>query len=148
MLADTFENLLVEYPMGAGLGRWGMMRSYFGDESNLDSPLIWAEIQFAAWALDGGLILIGLYSLAIYRALSRLGRATLVHRSVTVRQWGAVILMLSAGPIALLFSYCPFYSQMGMQFWLLIGAFDGMEQGERATWPEASSRGRRPLHAR
>ena len=38
--------------------------------------------------------------------------------------------MLSAGPIASLFSYCPFYSQMGMQFWLLIGAFEGVAQGE------------------
>ncbi len=38
--------------------------------------------------------------------------------------------MLSAGPIAFMFSYTPFNSQMGMQFWLLIGAFEGLAQGE------------------
>ena len=38
--------------------------------------------------------------------------------------------MLSAGPIAFTFSYCPFHGQMGMQFWLLIGAFEGLAQGE------------------
>jgi hypothetical protein len=47
-----------------------------------------------------------------------------------LRQWAPVIIMLSAGPIALLFSYTPFYSQGGIQFWLLIGAFEGVAQGE------------------
>jgi hypothetical protein len=63
-------------------------------------------------------------------AVQRLVRLSLWHRSLQMRQWGAVIVMLSAGPVALLFSYCPFYSQMGMQFWLLIGAFEGLAQGE------------------
>ena len=39
--------------------------------------------------------------------------------------------MLSAAPIALLFKYCPFNSQMGIQFWFLIGAFEGLIQGKR-----------------
>ena len=60
-----------------------------------------------------------------------------------LRQWGAVIVMLSAGPIALLFSYCPFNSQMGMQFWLLIGAFEGLAQGEEGQ-ASPSSPGQRP----
>jgi len=57
----VLQRLLSQYPVGAGLGRWGMMRAYFGDESNLDSPPIWAELQPNAWILDGGLMLLLFY---------------------------------------------------------------------------------------
>jgi hypothetical protein len=130
MVAGAFDTLLVDYPFGAGLGRWGMMRTYFGNESNFDSPLIWAEVQFAAWVLDGGIVLLSLYVVALTVAVQRPVRLSLFHRSSQLRQWAAVIVMLSAGPIATLFSYCPFSSQTGMQFWLLIGAFEGLAQGE------------------
>ena len=55
MVTGAFDTFLVDYPLGAGLGRWGMMRTYFGNENNFDSPLIWAEVQFAAWVLDKGI---------------------------------------------------------------------------------------------
>jgi hypothetical protein len=130
MVTDAFDTLLVNHPLGAGLGRWGMMRAYFGNENNLDSPGIWAEVQFQAWVLDGGFVLLSLYLVALAIAVQRLIRLSLLHPSLQLRQWGAVIIMLSAGPIAFMFSYCPFNSQMGMQFWLLIGAFEGLEQAE------------------
>ena len=130
MVTDAFDTLLVDYPLGAGLGRWGMMRAYFGDESNVDSPVIWSEVQFSSWVLDGGIVLLSLYLIALVVAVQRLIRLSLLHPSSQLRQWGAVIVMLSAGPIAFMFSYCPFHSQMGMQFWLLIGAFEGLAQGE------------------
>ena len=38
MITEAFDTTLLEYPLGAGLGRWGMMRRYFGNESNTDSP--------------------------------------------------------------------------------------------------------------
>ena len=50
-LEYAFSNLLVNYPFGAGLARWGMMRANFGDESNANSPMIWAELQPNAWIL-------------------------------------------------------------------------------------------------
>lgn len=130
MVTDAFDTLLVEHPLGAGLGRWGMMRKYFGNENNLDSPEIWAEVQFPAWVLDGGIVLLSLYLIALTVAVQRLVRLSLWHRSWQLRQWGGVIAMFSAGPILFLFSYCPFYSQMGMEFWFLIGAFEGLAQGE------------------
>jgi hypothetical protein len=130
MLTSTWETLLVDYPLGAGLGRWGMMRTYFGDESNVDSPPLYAEVQFPAWAIDGGYVMLLLYPLALILAIARLLHCTLFHPSPRIRQWGAVIVMLSAGPIALTFSYTPFNSQIGMQFWLLIGAFEGLVNGE------------------
>ena len=144
MVTNAFDTLLVDYPLGAGLGRWGMMRSYFGDENNRDSPEIWAEVQFSSWVLDGGFVLLALYLIALVVAIRRLIRSSLSHPSC-LRHWGAVILMLSAGPIALMFSYCPFNSQIGMQFWLLIGAFEGLAQGEEETgWPRHGIRGDDP----
>ena len=133
MVTNAFDTLLFDYPLGAGLGRWGMMRRYFGNEYNSESPEIWAEVQFVAWVLDGGVVLLTLYLVALAIAIYIVLRASLGHRSILLRKWGAVILMLSAGPIALLFSYCPFNSQVGMQFWLLIGAFrrPAQRRGER-----------------
>ena len=43
--------------LGAGLGRWGMMRYYFGNPWSRHSAALWAELQFPAWILDGGIIL-------------------------------------------------------------------------------------------
>jgi hypothetical protein len=129
MVVGAFDTTLIEFPLGAGLGRWGMMRKYFGTENNVDSPEIWAEVQFVAWVLDGGAVLLALYLIALTAAIQRMIRSSFWHHSMQLRQWGAVVIMLSAGPIAFLFSYCPFYSQMGMTFWLLIGAFEGLVQG-------------------
>jgi len=93
--------------------------------------MMWSEVQFASWVLDGGIVLLSLYLIALAVAVVRVVRLCLFHHSLTLRQWAAVIVMLSAGPIAFLFSYCPFYSQMGMQFWFLIGAFEGLAQSEQ-----------------
>jgi hypothetical protein len=57
-LEDTINVLLPQYPLGAGLGRWGMMNSYFGDKSNPLTQQIWVEIQWTGWLLDGGVPLI------------------------------------------------------------------------------------------
>jgi hypothetical protein len=145
MVTGALDTLLVDHPIGAGLGRWGMMRRYFGNENNYDSPEIWAEVQFQAWVLDGGIVLLSLYLIAIGVAMQRVVRISLSHQSLRLRQWGAAIVVLSAGPVAFIFSYCPFNSQMGLQFWLLIGAFEGLVQGEvehSATedWDNAQSR--------
>ena len=51
-IEQGFTTLVVEYPFGAGLARWGMMRNYFGDPSHLDSSALWAEVQPNAWILD------------------------------------------------------------------------------------------------
>ena len=98
MVVGAFDTLLVEHPLGAGLGRWGMMRIYFGNENNYDSPSIWAEVQFQAWVLDGGIVLLSLYLIALAVAVQRVVRMCLFHQSSKLRQWAAVIVMLSAGP--------------------------------------------------
>ena len=60
-----FSYLLSEYPLGAGLARWGMMRSYFGDPAKLDSTELFAEVQPNAWILDGGIFLLVMYGVAL-----------------------------------------------------------------------------------
>jgi hypothetical protein len=52
-LQTGFTELASEYPFGAGLARWGMIRGYFGDRSNLDSTEIWAEVRPSGCSMAG-----------------------------------------------------------------------------------------------
>ncbi len=74
-LEQTFTEMLPQYPLGAGLGRWGMMRSYFGDPYNAASPPIWVEIQWTAWLLDGGVLLMLAWAVAMLIAFREALRA-------------------------------------------------------------------------
>jgi len=81
-LTITFRDLLVEHPFGAGLARWGMAASYFG-VFTLDAPALWAEIQFTAWMIDGGILLIALYCGAlVVTALGPILRRTMLDAVV------------------------------------------------------------------
>ena len=117
-----FNTLLVDYPFGAGLGRWGMMRHYFGDENNADSPLIWAELQPSAWVLDGGWILLFLYPLALVFATRNDIRMARVTRSRSLRFSASAIVAVNAGVVALILGFTPFTTQIGLQYWFLAGA--------------------------
>ena len=55
-LEETVDELLPRYPFGAGMGRWGMMNMYFGDNTNIDRSNIWVEIQWTGWLLDGSFL--------------------------------------------------------------------------------------------
>lgn len=143
MVENAFRVFLVNYPFGAGLGRWGMMRFYFGDERNRESPMIWAEIQWPAWILDGGVPLMLLYTGALVSATVYGFRLARKHPDDGVRSMAGLILAMSVGTLALLFSYTPFASPSGVQFWLLAGALHGVaSRGFRgATHPTLSGEG-------
>ena len=116
-----FTTLLSQYPVGAGLGRWGMMRAYFGDESNLDSPPIWAELQPNAWILDGGLMLLLFYLLAV-GANTVSGIKMLRHaHSPAMRFSTSAIAAVNLITVALILGYTPFTNQVGLQYWFLSG---------------------------
>jgi hypothetical protein len=120
----------MEYPLGAGLGRWGMMRHYFGDPSNPYSPLIFAELQFIAWILDGGFVLPVLYCGAL---LVTAGHEFRIARLVTGDaqwSWVAAAIAVNAGTVALVFAFTPFTTQTGLQFWVLAGALHGVALGK------------------
>jgi hypothetical protein len=118
-LEHTFEDLLPQYPMGAGLGRWGMMRGYFGDERNLDSPSIWVEIQWTGWLLDGGVPLMVAYAAAVLVACRVSLGVALSERRDDLSLFGAMVLALNAGAVAVTFNYPLFIGQGGLEFWFL-----------------------------
>ncbi|NBD07484.1 hypothetical protein [Corallococcus silvisoli] len=124
-LDSTFEEVLPEFPLGAGLGRYGMANAYFGDNSDRANPPLWAEIQWTAWAYDGGWLGLVCYPLAL---LATLGWGFQVARRRDDSQgefwlWGSLLFAYDLGALAQTFSYQFFMSQMGMEFWLLNAAF-------------------------
>ncbi len=124
-LEYAFSNLIVNYPLGAGLARWGMMRGYFGNAANLDSSEVWAEVQPNAWILDGGVFLLLLYSLAL--VMSVFYEVTLI-RTLAQRQdqlWAAAVAAANVGTLALVFTFVPFGTNIGMQYWFLEGVLHG-----------------------
>jgi hypothetical protein len=125
MLKYDTMNYLEYYPMGAGLGRWGMMRTYFGDDNNLASTMLWAEVQYPAWVLDGGIVLLLLYNLALI-VNSKMEVKLALSRNRRLREIAAVVVALNAGTLALMFSFTPFNTQVGLQYWLLSGMLFGL----------------------
>lgn len=121
-LSQAFEELLPEYPLGAGVGRWGMMNAYFGDKND-PNPSLWAEIQWTGWILDGGAPLVLAYLAVLFMTIwgtYRISR-TRFRGDPALSLWGAVILAYSIGALAFTFSYPVFLSQTGMEFWFLNG---------------------------
>jgi hypothetical protein len=131
-LEVDFTGYLARYPLGAGLGRWGMMRDYFGDPSNPDSPQLWAELQLPAWVLDGGVLLLVLYSAALLRtAVYELSLSR--DRRPEVSAAAAVVFAINAGTLAIIFGYTPFSNQLGLQYWFLTGALSGLAHESRGS---------------
>lgn len=128
-LEETYNEVLPRYPLGAGLGRWGMIYSYFGDDKDPESTYLWAEIQWTAWLFDGGVPLTLAYSLALLAALwwaFKISRDPLARQS-DLWLWACVIFAYDVGALALTFSYPLFIGQSGLEFWVLnavlFGAF-------------------------
>lgn len=122
---QTFTTTIFEYPVGAGLARWGQMRSYFGDESNTNSPPLFAEIQFPCWILDGGFALLLLYVIAIVSTLRMEIHLARTARDPELQSIAATICALSCGLASMCFSFVPFVCQFGVIFWLLAGVLYG-----------------------
>jgi hypothetical protein len=123
-LEQGFNIVLVQYPVGAGLGRWGMVNVHFGDAYNRQSPPLWAEVQPNAWIIDGGLVLLILYGGALLVSTLQDFRLA-AWGEPRLRFWAMAVLAANVGTLALIFSYTPFTSQIGMQYWLLTGALQG-----------------------
>jgi hypothetical protein len=126
-LSYTLQELLYEYPFGAGIGRWGMMSAYFGEPENWQFPALWAEIQLTGWLYDGGLLLwicftgaIGTATLYTYRIAS----SAETHLS----DLATMVLTLQVLVIGLCFTGPVFNTQMGIVFWLLSASVYGAER--------------------
>lgn len=120
----TFYELLYQYPLGAGLGRWGMAAAYFNTTNG--SSGLWAEIQFTGWLIDGGVLMIFIYVGALATttiAQWRIAQATQFPRLAVC---GAVVLACGLGPFLMIVSFTPFVAQVGIQYWFLAGALHGV----------------------
>jgi hypothetical protein len=118
-LDETVSQLLPRYPLGAGLGRWGMTRGYFGDPAAPHCEPIWVEIQWTAWLLDGGVPLVLVYATAVLVAVITSARVARRTRDPWLAGWAALIAAYGIATFGLTFSYVPFIGQAGMEFWLL-----------------------------
>ena len=115
MVEDAFSTLLPNYPLGAGLGHWGMMKVYFGSGNNDFA----AEIQWVGWILDGGIVLVLVYAAAVLTVLVHAARLCLRHSLSALGIWAAIIAAYNVGMLALCFSYVPFMGTPGLEFWLI-----------------------------
>jgi hypothetical protein len=118
----TLTELLYQFPLGAGLGRWGMAAAYFGTSA---LPL-WAEIQITGWMIDGGVPLIVLYMGAlVVTALTQFRLAGMTEHP-RLAACGAVIFAANLGTAVMVASFTPFVAQIGIQYWFLAGALHGV----------------------
>ena len=117
-LEQTVYELLPRYPLGAGLGRWGMMNAYFGSADDPSTEPIYVEIQWTGWLLDGGLPLILAYSATLWIAVRTATRIALTHHHGSLWLWGVILAGYNVGACALTFNYPVFIGQLGLEFWL------------------------------
>jgi hypothetical protein len=126
------EDLPVRWPLGGGLGRWGVVNNYFGNRNlpvDRGGPF-WVEIQLGGWVIDGGIPLLVLYSIAILMALLSMLRIALRCRDPDLALWAGAVLALGISVVAACFVGCPFIGPTGMQFWILVAMVH--VAGERA----------------
>jgi hypothetical protein len=126
----TFSEMLYEHPLGAGLGRWGMTATYFGNFTLLSRPL-WAEIQFTGWMIDGGVLLIALYCGALVVTAFTQWKLAMVEAYPRLNTCAAAVLSANLGTAVLIFSFTPFVTQIGIQYWFLAGALHGVAATHR-----------------
>ena len=121
----TLSELLYEFPLGAGLGRWGMMQVIFGDPTLWQAPPIHVEIQLTGWLLDGGVPLWLLYGMALFAAVSFTHRLAVHARTRAIQDIATILLCLQLTIICLCFTGPVFNTQLGILFWAVTGALFG-----------------------
>jgi len=121
-LEDTVNVLLPKYPLGAGLGRWGMMNYYFGNNDNPDTKDIWAEIQWTGWLLDGGVPLVVFYSAALALTMWIAVRCAIDPRVGELSIWSALLASYNISLLAATFNNPIFIGQSGLEFWIINAA--------------------------
>jgi len=126
----TLSELLYEFPLGAGLGRWGMMHVYFGDPTLWQSPPIHVEVQLTGWLLDGGVPLWLLYGGALVLALYYSYRAAVRALSLVMQDVATIVLCLQLTIVCLCLTGPVFNTQLGILFWAMTGALYGATTGQ------------------
>ena len=136
-VSETFGDLLDRYPLGAGLGRWGMMQIYFANPDKVESAPIYVEIQLTGWLLDGGVPMWVFYGGAVLLSLLASYRLSIRNRQPELAGVALIVFCVQvliagfgwAGPV--------FNTQLGILFWFLASALYGAARGET---PEIAGR--------
>ncbi len=148
-LESTFRVLIWEYPLGAGLGRWGMPFYYFGDKNpSADHGELYSEIQPMAWILDGGIPLLLAYSIAMALAIWNAVQIALKSRDPELSHAAMLISGFSLSTVAACGSGMPFIGPGGVQFWVMLGALHGAAAYQSASRSKAKATPPRPLRGR
>ena len=109
------------YPLGYGMGWWGMIFASFGSPSVPSK--VWVEVMVPAWVYDGGFPLLIGYVGALGAAMYDSIRIALTCKDREIAYWAAVIVASNLSVLATCLSFVTFVSPMGVQFWLLAAAF-------------------------
>jgi len=123
----TLKELPYEYPLGAGLGRWGMMSMYFGDAGNWQYPALYAEIQPTGWVYDGGVLMLILYPAALLVAIRHTYKVA-VERNGVLNDFATMILVLQVLIAGLCLTGPAFNTQLGIMFWLSTAMLVGCQR--------------------
>lgn len=121
---QTFGEMLDQYPLGAGVGRWGMMNVYFGDLTK-EPPPIHVEIQPTGWLLDGGIPMWVLYGGAILQALLLAYRLSLRRLSGDLADVALIVLGVQVMIVGFGWAGPVFNTQLGILFWFCTSALYG-----------------------
>ncbi|MEP7305030.1 MAG: hypothetical protein ABJA98_05895 [Acidobacteriota bacterium] len=124
-------NQLWDYPFGAGLARWGVMSGYLGTSP---AKQLSAEVQPHAWILDGGILLLLAYGLALVSTVLWELKLVLRLPDPDDRLWAAAVVAANVGTLALVFTFVPFATQIGVQFWFLEGLLHGAMTMKLQQW--------------
>jgi O-antigen ligase len=133
--ADGALEILSNYPLGCGMGRWGQAYDYFGDRSQRPSidgrGQVYIEIQLNGWIIDGGIPLTVGYIAAL---LAGMWGALRVIRTTPDRDlgfWGVVIVAAAISIVAGTLSHPAFVLDRGLLFWLILAALHAADQQGR-----------------
>jgi len=122
----TFTRDLPAYPLGAGVGRWGMIAVYFPKEGPLDRDSPYAEIQLTGWLLDGGVPMWILYGGAIVVAMMSTYRVAIQRQDLQLSYIAGILFCLNLFIIGQSFAGPCFNTQLGIQFWFMVSALHGV----------------------
>jgi hypothetical protein len=128
---EAFQRIIWEYPLGYGLGWWGMTNMLFADPARI-SP-VWVEVMIPGWIFDGGAPLLILYAGALVVAVADSFRIAVTSRDRDISFWGAVIVAYNLSIVANCFSYVTFLSSLGPPFWLFSAMLHAADAQARAS---------------
>jgi hypothetical protein len=132
---QAFEVLVWDYPLGGGLGRWGQAYGVFGDQSyeatQSDKGMIWVEVQWPGWVVDGGIPLLFGYVVALALAMLNSVHVVRTCKDRELTYWGAIICAMNLSILATAFSQCPFIANTGGSFWLMAATLHAAGERDR-----------------